>query len=243
MEINMSTAIEKKAQTPMQRLSRFTLTEKTTLAQANDMIDVCEQLGSKCHFITAKVISHVKAKKLYAPTYKSLEEWAKITLGLGRSALFNYLNIAEKFAGELVNGNIKSVLALDNGDDFSVTQLQELTRVGEIDEIRDFIKQYSISPDMKVAGIRNLVNLYKERKNGNVIEGTAEEVTEDTTEEVIEDTTEEVTEDTTEEVETVKELSRAEIAKAIRKYLDTATVGQIVEITIDGKFAEHFKIK
>lgn len=141
--------------------------------------------AKKALFAIAVHMLVIKDKELWREDgFESVFDFANKVLGYTQTTVSTMLTIAREYVlpGETI-GEYKSILAHDNGDDYSLNQLRELKPLGK-DVIIDLDGNGEISPGMSVKAIREVVqtkrgNRKKKKEGSHKKRNKAEEVREE----------------------------------------------------------------
>lgn len=155
------------------------------IADAELLINMSLTIGEKLDLKKCRTLKKVGELSLV----DNVEKWAKSKFGIGRSAFYNYLKVAE-----LVSDNGEnSIFKLENGDFSYSVLLKLITTIKDVNEIRTMINQGIVTPFMSARDVDKAVKKYlapeveeteETEEKGEDIEAKAEtkEATEDKSE-------------------------------------------------------------
>ena len=102
----------------------------------------------------AKVISRIENEKLYAEDgFKNVIEYSEKTFGFKKTMSYSLLKIGTEY----INDELESILPHDEGNDFSVTQIEKLLPLKDKEKAIELINDGKISPTMSCKEIENVV--------------------------------------------------------------------------------------
>ena len=154
------------------------------IADAELLINMSLTIGEKLDLKKCRTLKKVNELKLV----ENVEKWAKSKFGIGRSAYFNYLKVAELVTDDGEN----SIFKLENGDFSYSVLLKLITAIKDVNEIRTMVNQGIVSPFMSARDVDKAVKKYlapeveETEDKGEDIEAKAEtkEATEDKGEDI-----------------------------------------------------------
>lgn len=156
--------------------------EIKNIADAELLINMSLTIGEKLDLKKCRTLKKVSELSLV----DNVEKWAKSKFGIGRSAFYNYLKVAELVSDDGEN----SIFKLENGDFSYSVLLKLITVVKDVNEIRAMINQGIVTPFMSARDVDKAVKKYlapeveeteETEEKGEDIEAKAEtkEATED----------------------------------------------------------------
>ena len=162
--------------------------ESKELTKATVAIAEATESAAKSLLKIASVMAEVEARALYADDFKSIAEYGERVFGYKKSAVYNMVRIGRDYIDPETG---KSVLALENGQDFTFNQLTRLLPLPSVDVAEELVAEEVITPDMTLREIENAVKEYNHKDDA--AEGE-EEPTEETeaTAEVVEEEPDEI---------------------------------------------------
>ncbi len=162
--------------------------ENKELTKATTAIAKATENAAKSLLKIASVMADVEARALYADDFKSITEYGERVFGYKKSAVYNMVRIGRDYIDPETG---KSVLALENGQDFTFNQLTRLLPLPSVDVAEELVAGEVITPDMTLREIENAVKEYNHKDDA--AEGE-EEPTEETeaTAEVVEEEPDEI---------------------------------------------------
>lgn len=115
-------------------------------------------------FSIAVHLMYIADRKLYKEDgYYSLGEYSNDVLGYSDTACYRMVNVARNFLTMTSEGKLHSVLMLPDGQDYNMSQLQELTAF-PTEYIQVLNQEGVISPTMSKQAIREVIKSKKEEK-------------------------------------------------------------------------------
>lgn len=156
--------------------------EVKNIADAELLINMSLTIGEKLDLKKCRTLKKVGELKLV----DNVEKWAKSKFGIGRSAFYNYLKVAELVSDDGEN----SIFKLENGDFSYSVLLKLITAIKDVNEIRTMVNQGIVTPFMSARDVDKAVKKYlapeveETEEKGEDIEAKAEtkEATEDKSE-------------------------------------------------------------
>ena len=122
------------------------------IADAELLINMSLTIGEKLDLKKCRTLKKVGELSLV----DNVEKWAKSKFGIGRSAFYNYLKVAELVSDDGEN----SIFKLENGDfSFSVL-LKLITAIKDVNEIRTMVNQGIVTPFMSARDVDKAVKKY-----------------------------------------------------------------------------------
>lgn len=123
--------------------------------------------GAKSHmFAIAVHLLIIKDKGLWKRDgFDGIGDYALKVLGYKPVTTSNMINIAREYLTPTESGEYKSILARDDGEDYTLNQLLEVKSLGE-DVVIQMDKEGEISPSMSVRAIRQAVKNKKGKGDG-----------------------------------------------------------------------------
>lgn len=152
------------------------------IADAELLINMSLTIGEKLDLKKCRTLKKVGELSLV----DNVEKWAKSKFGIGRSAFYNYLKVAELVSDDGEN----SIFKLENGDFSYSVLLKLITAIKDVNEIRTMVNQGIVTPFMSARDVDKAVKKYlapeveETEEKGEDIEAKAEtkEATEDKSE-------------------------------------------------------------
>ncbi len=158
--------------------------ESTELTKATVAIAKATESAAKSLLKIASVMAEVEARALYADDFKSIAEYGERVFGYKKSAVYNMVRIGRDYIDPETG---KSVLALENGQDFTFNQLTRLLPLPSVDVAEELVAEEVITPDMTLREIENAVKEYNHKDDAAEGEEEPAEETEATAEVVEEE--------------------------------------------------------
>ena len=131
--------------------------ENKELAKATAAIVKATESAAKSLLKIASIMAEVEARSLYADDFKSIAEYGDCVFGYKKSAVYNMVRIGRDYIDPTTG---KSVLALENGQDFTFNQLTRLLPLKSVDVAKELVAEEVITPDMTLREIENAVKEY-----------------------------------------------------------------------------------
>lgn len=175
--------------------------ENKELQRATAVIIKTTETVGKGLLKIASVMAEISERKLFENDFGSIYEYGREVFGYKKSSVNNMVRVGRDYIDKETG---KSILALDDGRDFTMHQLTALLPLNSTETAEEMVKDGEIEPEMTVAEIRNAV---KSKLSENV---EPEETTESETTEPEETTESETTEPEENLIETA--FNDAEIA-------------------------------
>lgn len=119
---------------------------------------------AKAHmFAIAIHLLIIKDKELYVKDgFDGIGDYALKVLGYKPVTTSNMISVARKYLTPSEDGEYKSILARENGEDYTLNQLLEVKVLGE-QTVIDMDKAGEIAPSMSIRQLRKVVKEHKER--------------------------------------------------------------------------------
>lgn len=174
--------------------------EIKNIADAELLINMSLTIGEKLDLKKCRTLKKVGELSLVG----NVEKWAKSKFGIGRSAFYNYLKVAELVSDDGEN----SIFKLENGDFSYSVLLKLITAIKDVNEIRTMVNQGIVTPFMSARDVDKAVKKYlapeveETEEKGEDIKAKAE------TKEATEDKSEAKAEEKNEKLYTVKLTAR-----------------------------------
>lgn len=153
--------------------------ESKELTKATVAIAKATESAAKSLLKIASVMAEVEARALYADDFKSIAEYGERVFGYKKSAVYNMVRIGRDYIDPATG---KSVLALENGQDFTFNQLTRLLPLPSVDVAEELVAEEVITPDMTLREIENAVKEYNHKDDAAEGEEEPTEETEATAE-------------------------------------------------------------
>lgn len=166
------------------------------IADAELLINMSLTIGEKLDLKKCRTLKKVGELSLV----DNVEKWAKARFGIGRSAFYNYLKVAEL----VTDDGESSIFKLENGDFSYSVLLKLITAIKDVSEIRAMVNQGIVTPFMSARDVDKAIKKYlapeveETEEKGEDIEAKAE------TKEATEDKSEAKAEEEKEKLYTVK---------------------------------------
>lgn len=158
--------------------------ENKELTKATTAIAKATESAAKSLLKIASVMAEVETRALYADDFKSIAEYGERVFGYKKSAVYNMVRIGRDYIDPETG---KSVLALENGQDFTFNQLTRLLPLPSVDVAEELVAEEVITPDMTLREIENAVKEYNHKDDAAEGEEEPAEETEATAEVVEEE--------------------------------------------------------
>jgi hypothetical protein len=126
--------------------------EVKNIADAELLINMSLTIGEKLDLKKCRTLKKVGELKLV----DNVEKWAKSKFGIGRSAFYNYLKVAELVSDDGEN----SIFKLENGDFSYSVLLKLITAIKDVNEIRTMVNQGIVTPFMSARDVDKAVKKY-----------------------------------------------------------------------------------
>lgn len=134
--------------------------ESKELTKATVAIAKATESATKSLLKIASVMAEVEARALYADDFKSVAEYGEHVFGYKKSVVYNMVRIGREYIDPTTG---KSVLALENGQDFTFNQLTRLLPLPSVDVAEELVAEEVITPDMTLREIENAVKEYNHK--------------------------------------------------------------------------------
>ena len=122
------------------------------IADAELLINMSLSIGEKLDLKKCRTLKKVGELGLV----DNVEKWAKSKFGIGRSAFYNYLKVAELVSDDGEN----SIFKLENGDFSYSVLLKLITAIKDVNEIRTMVNQGIVTPFMSARDVDKAVKKY-----------------------------------------------------------------------------------
>lgn len=126
--------------------------EIKNIADAELLINMSLTIGEKLDLKKCRTLKKVGELSLV----DNVEKWAKSKFGIGRSAFYNYLKVAELVSDDGEN----SIFKLENGDFSYSVLLKLITAIKDVNEIRTMVNQGIVTPFMSARDVDKAVKKY-----------------------------------------------------------------------------------
>lgn len=153
--------------------------ENKELTKATTEIAKAIESSAKLLLKIASIMAEVEARVLYIDDFKSVAEYGERVFGYKKSAVYNMVRIGRDYINPETG---KSVLALENGQDFTFNQLTRLLPLPSVDVAEELVSEEVISPDMTLREIENAVKEYNHKDKTAESEDAAEAESEEAAE-------------------------------------------------------------
>lgn len=134
--------------------------ESQELTKATKTIVKATESAAKSMLKIASVMAEVEARALYAFDFKNIAEYGERVFGYKKSAVYNMVRIGRDYIDPETG---KSVLALEDGQDFTFNQLTRLLPLPSVDVAEELVADAVITPDMTLREIENAVKEYNHK--------------------------------------------------------------------------------
>lgn len=113
----------------------------------------------------AIALSKIDESKCYEMDgFSSVHDYAKQVLGINKSTSYAFLKIGREYVD---SKSLESVLKHDEGNDYSISQLQVILPLKSVDTAKELAESNYINPDMSVKEIKEAVDNYINPKEGD----------------------------------------------------------------------------
>lgn len=163
--------------------------ESKELTKATVAIAKATESVAKSMLKIASVMAEVEARALYADDFKSISEYGERVFGYKKSVVYNMVRIGRDYIDPETG---KSVLALENGQDFTFNQLTRMLPLPSVDVAEELVAEEVITPDMTLREIENAVKEYNHKDSEEECEEEQAEETEAVTAEAVEEEPDEI---------------------------------------------------
>lgn len=141
-------------------IARNYMFKNKELSKATAAIVKATDSAAKSLLKIASVMAEVDARNMYADDFKSVAEYGERVFGYKKSAVYNMIRIGRDYIDPETG---KSVLALENGQDFTFNQLTRLLPLPSVDVAEELVSGEVITPDMTLREIENAVKEYNHK--------------------------------------------------------------------------------
>lgn len=146
------------------------------LTKATNMIIKATESVGKSLFKIAAVMAYVDEKELYAEDFKNVAEYGEKVFGYKKSVTYNMIRVGREYLDKST-GN--SVLMLEDGRDFSFTQLSKMLPLPSADVAAELVDSEQITPEMTTKQIAEVVKAYNKKDEPETEPETEPEQTEE----------------------------------------------------------------
>ena len=122
------------------------------IADAELLINMSLTIGEKLDLKKCRTLKKVSELSLV----DNVEKWAKSKFGIGRSAFYNYLKVAELVSDDGEN----SIFKLENSDFSYSVLLKLITAIKDVNEIRTMVNQGIVTPFMSARDVDKAIKKY-----------------------------------------------------------------------------------
>lgn len=141
----------------------------------------CGDNIKKNYIKIAHLLSEVDSKECYLEDgFESVIDYAGQVLGIQKTTAYNMLKIGKEYVAE----NGERTILTEKGEDYSVSQIQALLPLG-VEKVKEINEDGTITPEMSVRQIKNLVKGLTESPDPEEDENTVDGESGDETEEII----------------------------------------------------------
>lgn len=107
----------------------------------------------------ASILAKIDTSKCYEMDgFESIHDYSKKVLGINKSTSYAFLKIGYEY---IDSKSFESVLKHDEGNDFSMSQLQAVLPLKSVDVAKELAEHNEINPNMSVKEIKEVVKNYK----------------------------------------------------------------------------------
>lgn len=145
------------------------------LTKATHMIIKATESVGKSLFKIAAVMAYVDEKELYAEDFKNVAEYGEKVFGYKKSVTYNMIRVGREYL-DRSTGN--SVLMLEDGRDFSFTQLSKMLPLPSAEVAAELVDSEKITPEMTTKQIAEVVKAYNKKDEPETSETEPETETE-----------------------------------------------------------------
>lgn len=141
----------------------------------------CGDNIKKNYIKIAHLLSEVDSKECYLEDgFESVIDYAGQVLGIQKTTAYNMLKIGKEYVAE----NGERTILTEKGEDYSVSQIQALLPLG-VEKVKEINEDGTITPEMSVRQIKNLVKGLTESPDPEEDENTVDGESGEETEEII----------------------------------------------------------
>lgn len=199
----------------------FDVTKVQTLTDCDMVLSSFNALTGMVALPVCKVFERVKRLKLYAPDYKSFEQWAQ-KRGVKKATAYNYA----KVGAFLDESGLHSTLFHNDDCDYNYSQLVIICEKLDYETAVEWANDFRITPKMSVQELRRLFNPKRvTAKEDEKVDETTEK-----TDETADETTEKADEKTT---ETKATKTQKQVQAIVNRWINTEYVEQLLKILYD----------
>lgn len=131
--------------------------KNANLKKATATIERLTTQAKKNLFCIAVTLKQIEENEWYKEDgYKNTADYAGQIFGYKHAMTSALIRVAKKYIETANSKEVKSVLADENGNDFTVSQLQELLPL-EVEQAKTAVAESDITPDMSTKKIREAV--------------------------------------------------------------------------------------
>lgn len=199
----------------------FDVTKVQTLSDCDIVLSSFNALTGMVALPVCKVFERVKRLKLYAPDYKSFEQWAS-KRGVKKATAYNYA----KVGAFLDESGLHSTLFHNDDCDYNYSQLVIICEKLDYETAVEWANDFRITPKMSVQELRRLFNPKR-------VTAKEDEKTDETTEKT-DEKADETTEKTDEKTTEIKETKTQKQVRAIfNRWINTEYVEDLLPILLE----------
>lgn len=179
--------------------------KNANLKKATATIERLTTQAKKNLFCIAVTLKQIEENEWYKEDgYKNTADYAQQIFGYKHAMTSALIRTAKKYIETATSKEVKSILADENGNDFTVSQLQEMLPL-EVEQAKTAVSEQEITPDMSTKKIREAVKRLTGKDKKADEKPEQEEQTEEQT---ADETPEQETEEQTAEREALEKVAR-----------------------------------
>lgn len=125
-----------------------------SLANTTDKINKLQVNMKKSLLAIAKLLSDIKAEDVKKAGFKNTAHYAEVVFGYKKAMTSNLIRIGSQYV--VHDKNKYYTILEDNGNDFTVSQLQECLKL-EVPTLQELVEEKTITADMTCKEIREVV--------------------------------------------------------------------------------------
>lgn len=134
--------------------------ESKELKKATAAIIKATDSAAKSLLKIASIMAEVDARELYKDDFKSTVEYGEKVFGYKKSAVYNMVRVGRDYIDPETG---KSVLALENGQDFTFNQLARMLPLPSVEDAEKLVEEETITPKMSLREIEQVVKDYNHK--------------------------------------------------------------------------------
>lgn len=140
---------------------RTNVNEQFKNRDLNNATQKIVKIGEKMQknlYAIADVLAKVDEKQAYKDDgFKSTADYAMKVFGFKKTQAYTLLKVGKEWTSPM----LESTLPHDSGKDFSVTQIEKLSALGDKEAVVEAVEKGEVTPDMTVSEIREYVKIKK----------------------------------------------------------------------------------